>query len=473
MLRKGIVLKRAFSTYAEVSKSLFPTVSKFNEIIADRGQGCYIWDTDGNEYLDFTSGIGVVSTGHSHPRVAEALATQARRLYFAQQNILPVTPAMIQLLERLKGITPDTLTKFFFCQSGSEAVDNAIKLARASTGRQNIIAFQGGYHGRTYGAMSITTSKTIYRQAFGPLPSGISIANYPYCLHCKARIAAGGLAQTTCEIPLSDNKGKPTTPSYESRQCCNGPLDDLHMLLKTQSHPGDTAAIIVEPILGEGGFLVPPPGFLTSLRKICDKHGIVLIFDEVQAGLGRTGTWWSHQLLTSCQPDVLIFAKGIASGFPFAGLAAREDVFIKPINGSNNSRMEAGMMGGTYGAGPMGCAAAVATIDVIEDEKLLENAKVRGEQLAKGLNEIAFRGGGDSPIIEVRGRGLMVAAELKGSPGIAARAVKIAGQHGVLLLTCGARETVRFLPPLVVNEAQVDRALEVFELALIEAGSSS
>jgi len=380
---------------------------------------------------------------------------------------------MIQLLERMKRITPDTLTKFFFCMSGSEAVDNAIKLARASTGRQNIIAFQGGYHGRTYGAMSVTTSKTIYKQAFGPLPSGISIANYPYCLHCKARIAADGLGHTTCEVPLLNGEDKPITPSYESRKCCNGPLDDLHMLLKTQSHPDDTAAIIIEPILGEGGFLVPPPGFLTSLRKICDDHGIVLIFDEVQAGLGRTGTWWSHQLLTHCQPDILIFAKGIASGFPFAGLAAREDLFLDSKDGSVNSRMEAGMMGGTYGAGPMGCAAAVATIDVIEDENLLENAIVRGEQLAKGLSDIATRGGEDSPIMEVRGRGLMVAVELRGSPGVASRVVKVAGQHGVLLLICGARETVRFLPSLVVNEAQVDRALEVFEVALKEASSRS
>jgi 4-aminobutyrate aminotransferase len=241
------------------------------------------------------------------------------------------------------------------------------------------------------------------------------------------------------------------------------------MLLKTQSHPKDTAAIIIEPILGEGGFLVPPPGFLSELRKICDEHGIVLIFDEVQAGLGRTGTWFSHQLLTTAQPDVLIFAKGIASGFPFAGLAAREDLFVNS-DGSNNERMEAGMMGGTYGSSPMGCAAAVATIDVIEDEKLLENAKIRGEQLANGLNAIASRSGdSDSSIIEVRGRGLMVAAELRGKPGVAARAVKIAGQHGVLMLTCGARETVRFLPPLVVTAEQVDRALEVFELALKEA----
>ena len=398
-----------------------------------------------------------MSTGHSHPKVAEALAAQAKRLYFAQQNILPVTPAMIGLLDRLKRITPDTLTKFFFCQSGSEAVDNAIKLARASTRRQNIISFQGGYHGRTYGAMAITTSKTIYRQAFGPLPSGTAIASYPYCLHCKARTAAGGLGHGICEVPLPS-----ISPTYESRKCCNGPLEDLHMLLKTQSHPKDTAAIIIEPILGEGGFLVPPPGFLTSLRELCDEHGIVLIFDEVQAGLGRTGTWWSHQLLTPAQPDVLIFAKGIASGFPFAGLAAREDLFVDS-NGDNKERMEAGMMGGTYGAGPLGCAAASATIDVIEDEKLLQNAKDRGEQLAKGLNDIASRGG---PIIEVRGRGLMVAAELKGSPGIAAKTVKIAGEHGVLMLTCGARETVRFLPPLVVNEEQVNRALEVFETAL-------
>ena len=419
------------------------------ELIAERGEGCYIWDTEGRKYLDFTSGIGVVSTGHSHPKIVEAISKQAGRLLFAQQNILPVTPIALELLTRLKGIVPDELTRFFFCQSGSEAVDNALKLARSYTGRQNVISFSGGYHGRTYGAMSITTSKTIYRQTFGPLPSGVAVAPYPYCLHCKARIAAGGLGHTTCEVPG-------VGPPYETRKCCNGPLEDLHMMLKMETHPNDTAAIIIEPIMGEGGFLVPPPGFLPSLRELCDKHGILLIFDEVQCGMGRTGTWWGHQTLTDVQPDVLIFAKGIASGFPFAGLAAREGLLDK---------MEPGMMGGTYGQGPVGCAAAVATIDVIKEEGLLDNARARGEQMTRGLAELAE---GGAPIAEIRGRGLMLAVELKGEPGIAGQVVKAAGERGVLLITAGARETLRFLPPLVVTEAQVEEALEVFKVSLEE-----
>lgn len=453
MLRSSGSLVRSLHTFADAAKCLFPSVAKFNELIAERGEGCYIWDTEGRKYLDFTSGIGVVSTGHCHPKVVDAISKQAGRLIFAQQNILPVTPPALDLLTRLQGIVPDELTRFFFCQSGSEAVDNALKLARSYTGRQNVISFSGGYHGRTYGAMSITTSKTIYRQTFGPLPSGVAVAPYPYCLHCKARIAAGGMGHTTCEVP-------PVGPPYETRKCCNGPLEDLSMMLKMETHPKDTAAIIIEPILGEGGFLVPPAGFLRSLRELCDKHGIILIFDEVQCGMGRTGTWWGHQAITDVQPDVLIFAKGIASGFPFAGLAAQERL----LDG-----MEPGMMGGTYGQGPMGCAAAAATIDVIKEESLLENARQRGEQLTRGLATLAEEG---APIAEIRGRGLMLAAELRGEPGVAGKVVKAAAERGVLFLTCGARETLRFLPPLVVTESQVEDALEVFKVSLLEVTGS-
>lgn len=350
---------------------------------------------------------------------------------------------------------PSQLTRYFFAQSGSEVVDNAIKLARAATGKQNIIAFDGAYHGRTYGAMSLTTSKTIYRQKFGPLPSGVITAAYPYCLHCPTRLASGGLDHGLCETP-------PVGPPYLSRACCNTALNDLRMAFKTATHPDETAAIILEPILGEGGFLVPPPGFLTSLRQICDEHNVLLIFDEVQAGMARTGTWWSHQQLHGTdeqvvQPDIMIFAKGIASGYPFAGLAAREGLF---------ERLDPGTMGGTYGGSALGCAAAVATIDVIMEENLMNNAVERGRQLTQGLTAL----GATAPIAEVRGRGLMMAAELSSDVpyGTAAKVVKAAGERGVLLLTCGARETLRFLPPLVVSEEEVDEALHALKEALQE-----
>lgn len=448
--------------------------------MADRAEGCYVWDVSGKKYLDFTSGIGVTSTGHCHPKVVAAIQAQAGRLIFAQQNILPATVALAELTDRLKRIAPSTLSKFFFCNSGSEAVDNALKVARSYTGRQNIIAFTGGYHGRTYGAMSVTTSKTVYRQFFGPMPPGVFVAPYPYCLHCPTRAAAGGLGMGMApNVP-------PVGQAYEDRQCCMSPLEDLRMMLKMQTSPAvscscewghgslphysipnvlttmpcnsvqETAAILIEPVLGEGGFLVPPPGFLSALRTLCDEHGILLIFDEVQAGMGRTGTWWSHQQLTNAQPDILIFAKGIASGFPFAGLATKPHLY---------ERMTPGMMGGTYGSNPIGCAAAVATIDAIEEEGILENVKQRGLQLMHGLVEMSE----ELPIAEVRGRGLMVAAELKGPVGVASNITKLAAEKGVLLITSGARETVRFLPPLVVTEEQVNEALVVFKWALGEA----
>lgn len=419
------------------------------DIVAERAHGCEVWDTKGKRYLDFTSGIGVTSTGHCHPRVVAAIQDQASKIIFAQQNILPATPAMGELIQRLKGIIPYPMTKFFFCNSGSEAIDNAMKLARAFTGRQNIISFTGAYHGRTYGAMSVTSSKNVYRQFFGPLPAGVVVARYPYCLPCKTREAAGGLEHgVEPRIP-------PLGPSYQSLKCC-WDISELEMLLKMQSHPKETAAVLIEPILGEGGFLVPPPNFLADLRELCDHYGIVLIFDEVQSGAGRTGNWWAHQELSSARPDMMVFAKGIASGFPFAGLAARPHLF---------DGLDSGTMGGTYGGSALGCAAASATIDVIEEEGLLDNAKTRGMQLMKGLVELSAR----LPIAEVRGRGLMVAAELKeGHPGLAAKVITSAAQKGLLILTAGARETVRFLPPLVVNEQQVDEALSAFESAFHE-----
>lgn len=283
--------------------------------------------------------------------------------------------------------------------------------------------------------MSITTSKPVYRQFFGPLPSGIAVAPFPYCLHCKVSSRSPEL--------------------HES--CCGVPLDELRMLFKMQIHPRETAAMIIEPVMGEGGFLVPPPGYLSALRKLCDEHDILLIFDEVQAGAGRTGTWWSHQQLTDAQPDLMIFAKGIASGFPFAGLAVRDHLFDK---------LDPGTMGGTYGGSAVGCAAASATIEVIEEEKLMENAKNRGAQLIDALNSMKSKG---LPILEVRGRGLMVAAELDAKkPGIAAAITKSAAKKGLLLVTCGARETVRFLPPLVISRQEVDEAIQIFEETLKE-----
>jgi 4-aminobutyrate aminotransferase len=409
-----------------------------------QASGCWVTTSSGSKLLDLTSGIGVTSTGHSHPKVIEAIHNQANKIIFAQQNILPATEASMSLIRFLKGIMPTNLTRYFFCNSGSEAVDNAIKVARSYTGKPNIISMHGGYHGRTYGAMSITTSKTVYRQTFGPWPAGVSVAKYPYCLHCPTRKAAGGLDFSVA--PCVPGVGSP----YHERQCCGSPLDDLHNLLKTQSHPSETAAIIVEPILGEGGFLVPPPGYLDELRKICDQNNMLLIFDEVQCGVARTGEWWGHQTVTKVQPDIMIFAKGIASGFPFAGLATRDDMY---------SKMSPGMMGGTYGGSALGCAAAVGTLEAILEEDMMGNAKARGKQFMSGLAKLSEK----YPIAEIRGRGLMIAVEFdaqKSPQNVAQAVTQEAFDEDLIVITAGINQTIRLLPPLVISEDEVNFALD-------------
>jgi 4-aminobutyrate aminotransferase len=265
---------------------------------------------------------------------------------------------------------------------------------------------------------------------------------FPVCLHCKARPSS-----------FSSNN---VEDAHNGRDCCQGPIDDLRMIFKMQSHPKETAAIVVEPILGEGGFVVPPEGFFSSLREICDEHEVLLIFDEVQSGAGRTGTWWAHEQLSGhARPDVMIFAKGIASGFPFAGLATRGDLF---------DGLEPGSMGGTYGGAPVGCAAAVATIEAIEKERMLENAQERGDQMAQALKKMMHKG---LPIVDVRGRGLMIAAELENVPGMAGRITSMAAkERGLLLVTCSAREVVRFMPPLMVSGEEVEEAMQTFEACL-------
>ncbi|KAF5827870.1 pyridoxal phosphate-dependent transferase [Dunaliella salina] len=259
-----------------------PAVSHLNDIVAVSGKGTHVFTAGGDSYLDMTSGIGVVSTGHCHVRVVHAVQAQAAKLVHAQQNIFGAHEAGISLIDRLLQIMPsasrpeNVINKFFFTNSGSEAIDNAIKVARGHTGKPNIIAFEGGFHGRTYGAMACTSSKTIYRQGFGPVMPGVFIAPYPACLHCKA--------SSDQEYPLPpDTQHTMVKP----RSCCNGPLEAVEWMLKMQTAPQETAGIIVEPILGEGGIITPPPGFLLGLRKLCDKHGMLLILDEVRVILLR------------------------------------------------------------------------------------------------------------------------------------------------------------------------------------------
>lgn len=408
---------------------LSPVWSHMTHIQPERAEGIYLYEADGTRYTDFTSGIGVTNTGHCHPRVVAAIQAQAARLIHGQINIV-IPPSTVKLAETLNTVTPASIDSFFFSNSGAEAVEGAVKLARQATRRTNIITFQGSFHGRTAQTMAMTNSKTIYRASYQPLPSGSFVAPFPYSYFY------GWDEETTVDF-------------------C---LNQLDLLFKTQSAPEETAAIIIEPVLGEGGYVPAPPRFLRALRDITAQHGILLIADEVQTGFGRTGRWFGFEH-AGIVPDIIVMAKGLGSGMPISGVAASQALMQKWTTGSH---------GGTYGGGALAAAAALATVETIRDEDLPGNAARMGERLMDGLAELQGR----YPALgDVRGMGLMVGTEFTQGDKpdkTTAKAVQAAClARNLLLLTCGAYEnTIRWIPPLVVNEAQIDAALTVFEDAL-------
>jgi 4-aminobutyrate aminotransferase len=405
---------------------LSPLLKQATPVLATRGEGVYLWDETDRRYLDFTAGIGVTSTGHCHPRVVEAAQRQVGTLIHGQYTTVMHQPLRL-LTERLSQVLPSGLDSLFFVNSGSEAVEAALRLARHATGRTNVVVFQGSFHGRTIGAASMTTSGTKFRAGFGPLMSGVAVAPFPFAFRY------GWDEATTTRFALRE----------------------LDYVLATQSAPAETAAFVVEPVLGEGGYVPANAEFLAGLRERADRHGILLIVDEVQTGFGRTGRFWGHDHF-AVRPDVLVTAKGLASGFPLSAIAAPHDVM---------SRAWPGSQGGTYGGNAVACAAASATLDVIQDEGLVANAAARGAQLADGLRKVAADTDG---IGDVRGLGLMLASEFVGvdgdpDPAAAARAQQAAAERGLLLLTCGALgNVVRMIPPLVVTPEQVDDALAIW-----------
>jgi 4-aminobutyrate aminotransferase len=410
-----------------------PIWNRIFDIRVDHGEGAYLFDVEGRRYLDFTCGIGVTNTGHAHPHVVQAIQEQAAKLIHGQANMVIHQP-MLDLTQELSEILPEPLRSFFFSNSGAEAVEGAVKLARAATGRPNIIVFQGSFHGRTNATMAMTTSKTIYRAGYQPLASGYFVAPFPYAYRY------GWDPHTT-------------------RDFC---LHELKYLLKTQTAPDETAAILVEPVQGEGGYVVPPDGFLAGLREICDDYGILLIADEVQSGFGRTGRWMAIDH-TGVVPDILIMAKALASGLPLSGIAASPETMAKWPPGSH---------GGTYGGNVVSCAAGVATLRAMRDERMIENAAAMGELLMSGLGRLQE----EYPEIgDVRGLGLMVGTEFttpKGEPWTdRAKAVaRACFEKDLMLLTCGSFDnTIRWIPPLIVNEGQVRQALTIFESALAAA----
>ena len=415
---------------SDMKQYLSPVWTRIFSIEADHAQGSYIYDVQGNKYLDFTCGIAVTNTGHCHPRVVEAIQKQAALMIHGQANIVIHRP-MLDLVAELKTVVNPILDGFFFTNSGAEAVEGAIKLARHVTGRTNIIVFQGSFHGRTVGTMSLTTSKTVYRAGYQPLMAGVFVAPYPYSFR----------------YGWSDE---------QTAQWC---LEELDFLFLSQTAPQETAAILVEPVLGEGGYVVPPAGFLSSLRQICDQNGIMLIIDEIQSGFGRTGKWFAQEHF-NVTPDIMTVAKGIASGMPLSGVFSRLDLMKK---------WQTGTHGGTYGGNAIACAAGVATIKAMRDEKMIENARIRGEQLINHLRRVQL----DYPVIgDVRGLGLMIGVEFRASDRKPDKAttksvVKECFDRKLMLLTCGTYDNViRWIPPLVVTEKEVDEAVGIFTDAM-------
>ena len=413
---------------------LSPLLQQATPVLAARGEGVHLYGEDGRRYLDFTAGIGVTSTGHCHPRVVEAAQRQVATLIHGQYTTVLHRP-LLTLAERLGEVLPAGLDSVFFVNSGSEAVEAALRLARHATGRPNLVVFHGSFHGRTLGAASMTTSGTRYRAGFAPLMGGVVVAPFPFAYRY----------------------------GWDERTATEFALRELDYLLATVSAPADTAAFVVEPVLGEGGYVPANRAFLAGLRERADRDGILLMLDEIQTGYGRTGRFWGHQHF-GVRPDILVTAKGLASGFPLSGIAAPRELMARGWTGSQ---------GGTYGGNAVACAAALATLDVIQEERLVDNARDRGAQLKEGLRKVAADHGA---IGDVRGLGLMVGSEFttpdgRPDPATARRAQQAAADRGLLLLTCGAwSNVVRMIPPLVVSAAQVDEAIAIWAEAVRAAG---
>ncbi|WP_024806196.1 aspartate aminotransferase family protein [Nocardia sp. BMG51109] len=410
--------------------ALSPVLKQATPVTVDHGEGCYLYATDGRRYLDFTAGIGVTSTGHCHPRVVEAAQKQIGSLIHGQYTTVMHKP-LLALTERLADVLPEGLDSLFFSNSGSEAVEASLRLVRQATGRPNVIVFHGGFHGRTVATATMTTSGTRFSAGFSPLMGGVHVAPFPTAFRY----------------------------GWSEEQATDFALRELDYLLTTLTSPAETAAFVVEPVLGEGGYIPGNTRFFQGLRERADRHGILLVLDEIQTGFGRTGKFFGHQHF-GLRPDVITIAKGLASGFPLSGIAASRELMAKAWPGSQ---------GGTYGGNAVACAAALATIDVIESEGLVDNSAERGRQLLAGARTRATKAVGD-----VRGLGLMVGTEFTTAAGepdteTASAAQRLAHEKGLLLLTCGAHSNVvRMIPPLIVTADQVDEALGIWSAVLDE-----
>src|ERR1700688_3415873 len=416
-----------------------PSYTRSYPMVAKRGRGVRVEDVDGNEFLDFAAGIAVVSTGHCHPEVVAAIQKQAAELIHISGTDF-YYEHMVTLAERLSAIAPmPGPHRFYYGNSGAEAIECALKLARYHTGRQNVIAFFGAFHGRTMGALSLTASKPQQRRRFAPLVPGVTHVRYPYAY----RGCSGG-------------------PQEEERfaLACARYIEEK--LFKTTLPPEEVAAIFVEPIQGEGGYVVAPDIFMQELRRICDKHGILLVVDEVQSGAGRTGKWWAIEH-SGVQPDMVCIAKGIAAGMPLSVCMTKAEIMD----------WQPGSHASTFGGNPVAIAAALATLDVIESEHLLDHSADVGAHMMKRMATWPAK---LKLVGDVRGRGLMIGVDIVKDKatkeyGAAERdqIVERAFEHGVLFLGCGP-SSIRLCPPLVVTNEEADVAMDVLEECIQQVG---
>jgi 4-aminobutyrate aminotransferase len=406
--------------------TISPSYTRDYPAVVERGEGCTIWDVDGNAYIDVSAGIAVCATGHCHPEVVGAIQDQAARLIHMSGTDF-YYPSQIRLAERLTELFPgEGPAKAFFGNSGAEAIEAGLKLARFYTGRPRFIAFRGAFHGRTFGALSLTASKAVQRNRFAPLLPGVTHASYPDPYR-------GGSVEAS--------------------------LEELERILATTTPAEEVAAIVVESIQGEGGYVVPPEGWLERIEELCRRHGILLFVDEVQSGMGRTGKMFAIEH-TDAKPDLVAVAKGIASGMPLGVLLSRADIMNWPP----------GAHASTFGGNPISCEAALATIRLLEEE-LIVNAEEVGGYLMERLVDLQGR---FEAIGEVRGKGLMIGVELVTDRETKERAGELRSavmnrcfEKGLLILGCGAN-TVRWAPPLVIDRPTIDAAVEIFSDTLAE-----
>jgi len=424
------------ATLLEKDRELIsPTFGRYTDLVVDTAEGAWLHTIDGRSVLDFTCGIGVTNLGHRHPAVVRAVHEQIDRLWHVSGTTHH--PQLVAAAEALVNVTPPGLNSVFFCNSGAEAVEGALKLARRATGRTEIIAFLGAFHGRTYGAVTLTASKARYHTGMGPFLPGVHHVRYPYCF----RMCSHGPSEP-CPIAAGE---------------------ELELLFRTLVPPESVAAIVVEPIQGEGGYVVPPDGFLTRLREICDAHGILLVADEVQTGFGRTGRMFAvdHSAVV---PDIMCVAKGMGNGLPIGGIVAKASVM---------SKWHPGEHGTTFGGNPVACAAATVVIETLRNERLPERAAALGERVLERARGWQAK---HPHLGDVRGRGFMIGLEFmegkRPAPELTQRILHAALERDLLLLACGVDENViRMIPPLTISEQELEKGMDVLEASLAVAGA--